>query len=81
MALTLDSRKEIKMSATRFDVLTQLAKGVAKFTGLTAAEFLATNWAGIKAFPIQDINFFERNSSQPVEKVAQECLRRTKNSR
>lgn len=66
------------MSATRFDVLTQLAKGIAKFNGFTAGNFLEANWAGIKGFASQDIEFFKTRLSHPVEKVAQECLNRTK---
>jgi hypothetical protein len=66
------------MSATRLDALTQLAKGIAKFDGFTAGDFLAVNWSGVKGFASQDIEFFKRRLSQPVEKVAQECLSRTK---
>jgi hypothetical protein len=66
------------MSAQRLDVLMQLAKGIKKFNGFSAEDFLKTNWPAIKSFEKQDIEFFKLRFNQPVENVAQECMSRTR---
>lgn len=61
------------MSMTRTDALTQLARGLRKFDGMTAGQVLATEWPGLKALPVADLEYFEKHAGKPIDVVAQAC--------
>jgi hypothetical protein len=65
------------MSMTRNDALTQLAAGLRKFDGFTAAQVLAAEWPGLNGLHAKDLTYFNDHGEKPVEDVARACLGRS----
>lgn len=65
------------MSMTRTDALTQLAAGLRKFEGFTAAQVLAAEWPGLKGLHAKDVEYFKLHADKPVSTVAQACQGRS----
>ena len=65
------------MSMNRNDALAQLSSGLRKFEGQTAAQVLASGWAGIKGLQTKDIEYFSLHGDKPVSIVAQACMGRS----
>lgn len=61
------------MSMTRTDALTQLASGIRKFEGFTAAELLAAQWPGLLGLQTADLAYFRKHADKPAKVVAQAC--------
>jgi hypothetical protein len=57
------------MSMNRNDVLGQLSVGLHKFEGHTAAQFLASGWAGIKGMHTKDIEYFTLHGDKLVRTI------------
>lgn len=65
------------MSANRIDALKQLATGLRKFDGYTAAQVLAEDWTGLKGLHAKDIDYFALHGDKPVTVVALACMDRS----
>lgn len=65
------------MSMTRNDALSQLAAGLRKFEGFTAAQVLAAEWTGLKGLHSKDLAYFRQHGEKPAGEVAAGCLGRS----
>lgn len=65
------------MSMNRNDTLAQLSNGIRKFEGQTAAQVLASGWAGAKGLHAKDIQYFTLHGDKPTNVVAQACMGRS----
>ena len=65
------------MSMNRNDTLAQLSSGIRKFEGHTAAQVLASGWAGIKGLHTKDVEYFTLHGDKPAKVVAQACMGRS----
>lgn len=68
------------MSMTRNDALTQLAHGLRKFDGWTAAQVLDSKWPGLLGLHMADLAYFRARAPLPAQQVAQSCLGRSRMS-
>ena len=64
------------MSMNRNDALAQLANGIRKFEGVTAAQLLESCWNGLKGFQQADFDFFKANGEKSAKDVALACQSR-----
>jgi hypothetical protein len=66
------------MSMTRDDALSQLASGgIRKFDGVTAAQVLASGWAGLNGLHSKDLAYFNSHGDKPANIVAKACQGRS----
>ena len=66
------------MSMNRNDALAQLANGIRKFDGMTAAQILDSGWSGLKGFQQADFDFFKANGEKSAKEVALACQSRSR---
>ena len=66
------------MSMNRNDTLAQLANGVRKFGGMTAAQLLESGWNGLKGLQQSDLAFFKANGEKSAKEVALACQSRSR---
>jgi len=64
------------MSMNRNDTLAQLANGLRKFEGMTAAQILESGWNGLKGLQQADFAFFKANAEKSAKEVALACQSR-----
>jgi hypothetical protein len=73
----LAPHEEIIMSMNRNEALAQLSGGLRKFQNFTAAQVLASGWAGLNGLQSKDLAYFAQHGGKLATVVAKACQGRS----